>query len=140
MESTPVGFVDSGDASGRSMKAVENTFSPEFRNRLDAMVPFHNLSPDLMGRIVDKTVGDLSKGLAAKRVQLRLTPEAREWLAAKGYDPKLGARPLQRLVRTELEDELARLVLFGDLEHGGKVTVHADDKNNERLVFTVEPK
>lgn len=137
MEGTPVGFMDSGNASDRSAKAVENTFSPEFRNRLDAMIPFRSLSPDLMGRIVDKAVAELARGLAAKRVNLTLTSEARDWLAAKGYDPKLGARPLQRLVRNELEDELASLVLFGALERGGAVTAHAGDQADEHLSFTV---
>lgn len=126
MEAAPVGFMERGDASGRGVRAVENAFSPEFRNRLDAMIPFHSLTPDLMGRIVDKTVAGLSRGLDARRVRLTLTSGAREWLAARGYDPKLGARPLQRLVREELEDELARLALFGDLAHGGEVVADAD--------------
>ncbi len=134
MESSPVGFTDRGAASDRSAKAVENTFSPEFRNRLDAMIPFRSLAPDLMGRIVDKAVAELASGLAAKRVRLELTPGARDWLAARGFDPKLGARPLQRLVRTALEDELAQLVLFGGLERGGAVSVRAD---GDKLAFDV---
>jgi ATP-dependent Clp protease ATP-binding subunit ClpA len=138
MENMPVGFMDGGDSSGRSVKAVESTFSPEFRNRLDAMIPFRSLTPDLMGRIVDKAVAEMVKGLDSKRVRLILTPEAREWLATKGFDPRLGARPLQRLIRAELEDELANLVLFGSLEKGGKVLVHAQDAKAERLTFTVE--
>lgn len=137
MESTPVGFTGGGEASDRSVKAVENTFSPEFRNRLDAMIPFHSLSPDLMGRIVDKTVAELTTGLEAKKVRLELSPEARAWLARRGYDPKLGARPLQRLVRTEVEDELARLVLFGGLARGGTVTAHADTPQADHLTFEV---
>jgi len=136
MESKPVGFMDRGDASHRSAKAVESSFSPEFRNRLDALIPFRSLTPDLMGRIVDKTIAELGKGLEAKRVQLTLNPSAREWLAVRGFDPRLGARPLQRLVREEVEDPLAQLVLFGDLARGGNVTAHADE-GAEHLRFDV---
>ena len=75
-------------------------FSPEFRNRLDALVPFNALTPDLMGMIVDKCIAEMGKGLADKKVNLTLTPEARSWLAKEGYDAKLGARPLQRLLRS----------------------------------------
>ena len=138
MESSPVGFTGGGDASGRGVRAVENAFSPEFRNRLDAMIPFHSLTPDLMGRIVDKAVAELSAGLEAKKARLDLTPEARDWLARRGFDARLGARPLQRLVRTELEDELARLILFGDLAKGGVVTVRAASPAAEHLTFEME--
>ena len=137
MEGSPVGFTGGGDASNRSVKAVENTFSPEFRNRLDAMIPFHSLTPDLMGRIVDKAVAELASGLEAKKVRLDLSPEARSWLARRGYDSKLGARPLQRLVRAEVEDELARLVLFGGLGKGGVVAAHADNPQAEHLTFEI---
>ncbi len=89
-------------------------FSPEFRNRLDALVPFNALTPDLMGMIVDKCIAEMGKGLADKKVNLTLTPEARSWLAKEGYDAKLGARPLQRLLREALEDPLAGEVLLAD--------------------------
>ncbi len=127
MEQSPVGFWSTSSASDRSAGAVEQTFSPEFRNRLDAMIPFRSLSRDLMERIVDKTVAALAPGLAAHRVTLTLTDAARAWLAEHGFDPRMGARPLQRVVRSELEDQLAELLLFGRLEKGG--TVIADVKS-----------
>jgi ATP-dependent Clp protease ATP-binding subunit ClpA len=115
------------DVTRRGLKAVEQTFNPEFRNRLDALVPFRGLSPDLMGRIVDKFLLEMAKGLREKKVHVALTPAARETLAKKGYDPKLGARPLQRVMRAEVEDVLAHEVLFGRLTRGGAVTVDAGE-------------
>ncbi len=141
MASQPMGFVDgtSGDkAAGRALKAVENTFSPEFRNRLDAMVPFNSLSPELMGHIVDKTVRELTTSLAARGVRLHLSPAARDWLADKGYDPAMGARPLQRLVREALEDPLATEMLFGKLAEGGSVKADAPKGEERQLRLTVK--
>ncbi len=109
----------------KGLKAVENTFAPEFRNRLDALIPFNGLTLDLMENIVDKFVGQLETNLNARKVKLVLTPDARQKLAAKGYDPIYGARPLQRLIRHELEDVLAQELLFGKLVRGGMVTVDA---------------
>lgn len=141
MASSPMGFGDNppGDAGKRGLRAVKERFSPEFRNRLDAMVPFKGLSPELMGRIVDKGVAELGKGLREKKVQLVLTGKGREWLARRGYDSKFGARPLQRLLREALEDELAREVLFGRLTRGGKVTADApEDESASVLKLKVE--
>ena len=136
---TPMGFLDGGaDATGaakRGRKAVEAAFTPEFRNRLDALVPFNGLTPDLMGRIVDKGLADMRKGLAEKRVTLTLTEEARAWLARKGYDAALGARPLQRLLREALEDPLAAEVLFGRLVKGGEVIADAPECEAARLTL-----
>ncbi len=135
MQAQSMGFVEAVTATERSEKAIENMFSPEFRNRLDAAVPFVSLTPQLMAKIVDKTVAELFKGLEAKKVSLTLTPEARDYLAEKGFDPKLGARPLQRLIREELEDILAQEVLFGRLTHGGRVRVELQDR---KVVLEVE--
>jgi ATP-dependent Clp protease ATP-binding subunit ClpA len=136
----PVGFVEAGagDAARRAGRAVEETFSPEFRNRLDALVPFHNLSADLMDRIVDIQLRDLLASLAAKQVKLTLTPAAREWLAAEGYDPALGARPLHRLLREALEDPLAEEILFGRLAEGGEIEADAP-LTGRRLRLAVAP-
>ena len=138
MAQSPVGFCSSSKASDRSAGAVEQAFSPEFRNRLDAMIPFRSLSRELMGSIVDKTIAALRPGLEDRRVTLELTPEAREWLADKGFDPRMGARPLQRVIRTEVEDKLAELLLFGGLEKGGRVRVHAESPEAEHLSLTAE--
>ena len=129
MARASIGFGEAApdDAASKGLKAVEKTFSPEFRNRLDAMVPFKGLTPELMGRIVDKFVAELERNLAVKRVRIFLTPDARAWLAKKGYDPAFGARPLQRVLRTELEDVLAQELLFGKLARGGAVTVDLAD-------------
>ncbi|WP_418765098.1 ATP-dependent Clp protease ATP-binding subunit ClpA [Mailhella sp.] len=137
MEQAPVGFCSTSSASDRSAGAVEQTFSPEFRNRLDAMVPFRSLSRELMGRIVDKAVAALAPGLAARRVSMTLTDAARDWLADHGFDPRMGARPLQRIVRNEVEDQLAELLLFGGLEKGGSVRVDAPSPDAPHLTLTV---
>lgn len=140
MEQSPMGFVDkdSGQSSKRSLKAIEQNFSPEFRNRLDAMIGFSNLGPEQMLPIVDKAIKELFVGLEARGVDLELAATARNWLASRGFDAKLGARPLQRLIRTELEDRLAQEVLFGKLSKGGQVKVIATSPNIEHLEFSFE--
>ncbi len=125
-------------AAWRGMKAVENTFSPEFRNRLDAIVPFSGLGPELMGSIVDREIAVLNEGLAEKHIRLFLSPEARDWLAKEGYSPALGARPLQRLLREALEDPLAAEVLFGSLCGGGCVEVLPPEKGTRCLRLRFE--
>ncbi len=134
---SPVGFAPQGskDSSHRSKKAVEKTFAPEFRNRLDALIPFTELSFDDMISIVNKTVDKLFKGLQSKKIQLSLDNEAKTWLAKRGFDSKLGARPLERLIRSELEDFLAEEVLFGKLKKGGKVHVSVGAEDAEHLTF-----
>ncbi|WP_461209972.1 ATP-dependent Clp protease ATP-binding subunit ClpA [Desulfocurvus sp. DL9XJH121] len=113
------------DRSDKCLQAVEKVFSPEFRNRLDGVVSFSNLTPDVMGRIVDKFMDDLNARMAENRVSVRLTPGARAWLAEEGYDNAFGARPLARLIRKEIEDPLADELLFGSLVSGGEVVVEA---------------
>ncbi len=137
MNSKSLGFGQQSkqDVTSKGLKAVENTFAPEFRNRLDALVPFHSLSPELMGHVVDKFMTQLSASLADKKVSIVLTPEARMWFATKGYDATYGARPLQRLMRAELEDALAQEVLFGKLSKGGIATV---DVKEDVLHFSFE--
>jgi ATP-dependent Clp protease ATP-binding subunit ClpA len=126
----------------RGKKAVNRVFSPEFRNRLDAMIPFANLSSDIMGFIVDKFIDELKISLNERRVHLELTPEAKAYLTEKGYDPDFGARPLARLIRENIEDELAGEILFGSLSHGGSVKVDFDPTAGEaekKLHFTYRP-
>ena len=102
-------------------------FSPEFRNRLDAIVTFRSLTPAAMETIVEKFVMQLEGQLAERHVAITLTPEARTWLAVKGYDPVFGARPLARVIQKEVRDPLTDEVLFGRLEHGGTVTIGVRD-------------
>jgi ATP-dependent Clp protease ATP-binding subunit ClpA len=110
-------------AAGKSKAAIEKVFSPEFRNRLDAIVTFRTLSATVMEQIVDKFVLQLEQQLAERHVAITLTEDARAWLAKKGYDPVFGARPLGRVVQKEVRDPLTDQILFGALEHGGTVTI-----------------
>jgi ATP-dependent Clp protease ATP-binding subunit ClpA len=135
LASNTLGFVTSKDDSqSKGLKAIERMFSPEFRNRLDAIVHFNSLSQELMGRIVDKFIVELQASLAAKKVSLVLGEDARAWLALKGYDPKFGARPLSRLIQVELKDRLSEELLFGKLTKGGAVYVRAD---GDALTFDI---
>jgi ATP-dependent Clp protease ATP-binding subunit ClpA len=121
-------------AHQRSKQAVEKVFSPEFRNRLDAIVSFGPLSPEVMETIVEKFILQLEAQLAERRVAITLEPEARAWLAHKGYDPVYGARPLARVIQTDVRDPLTDEILFGKLEDGGTVTIGlADDKLHFRF-------
>ena len=122
LSSRQVGFSGAGLAvSARG--AIEKTFTPEFRNRLDAIVPFGPLGPAEILRVVDKNLLELQDMLTGKQITLEVALEAREWLAEKGYDPAFGARPMARLVEQQLKKPLADLILFGKLQGGGKVKV-----------------
>ena len=107
-------------------RAVERLFSPEFRNRLDARVKFNALTPDLMERIVEKFIRELSKQVAEKKVRIEITDAARKLLAEKGYDPAFGARPLGRVIEETVKRPLTEELLFGKLQGGGQATVDAE--------------
>ncbi len=121
MNVTPIGF-GSREAS-TPKNALERAFSPEFRNRLDAIIHFAALDEKIMLQVVDKFVGELSAQLAERDVRIQLSASARKELARRGYDPLFGARPLGRLIQTELSDPLAEKILFGELRKGGLVKV-----------------
>ena len=123
-------------ARGRMMTALERVFSPEFRNRLDAIVSFDPLTPAVMETIVEKFILQLEAQLAERRVAISLQPDAREWLAGKGYDAAYGARPLARVVQKEVRNPLTDEILFGQLEHGGTVRIGMRDG---ALAFDYEP-
>jgi ATP-dependent Clp protease ATP-binding subunit ClpA len=112
---------------GEADKEMKRMFSPEFRNRLDARIAFDALSKDTMVSIVDKFMIELRAQLAEKKVELELTDAGRTYLADKGYDPDFGARPLARVVQDEIKRPLGDELLFGHLEHGGRVTIDAKD-------------
>ena len=135
---TPIGFGDdqASTARGRMKAAVERIFSPEFRNRLDAIVPFDPLTPATMETIVEKFILQLEAQLAERRVAIALDPAARAWLARKGYDPVYGARPLARVVQAEVRNPLTDEILFGRLEHGGTVRIGLAD---DALTFAIDP-
>jgi ATP-dependent Clp protease ATP-binding subunit ClpA len=122
-------------SAAKSKAAIERVFSPEFRNRLDAIVTFRSLTPAAMETIVEKFVMQLEGQLAERRVAITLTPEARDWLAAKGYDTRFGARPLARVIQKEVRDPLTDQILFGHLEHGGTVTIGVAD---DHLTFAYD--
>ena len=134
----PIGFGDDRASSGkgRTKAAIERAFSPEFRNRLDAIVTFDSLPPAVVETIVEKFILQLETQLAERRVAITLEPDARAWLAGKGYDPTYGARPLARLIQTEVRNPLTDEILFGRLEHGGTVKIGLA---NDALQFDVEP-
>ena len=134
----PIGFGDdrAGSGKGRTRAAIERAFSPEFRNRLDAIVTFDSLPPAVVETIVEKFILQLETQLAERRVAITLEPDARAWLAGKGYDPTYGARPLARLIQAEVRNPLTDEILFGRLEHGGTVRIGLD---GEALRFDVEP-
>ena len=113
-----------GPSEGKTKSAIERVFSPEFRNRLDGWISFDQLPREVILKIVDKAVAALADQLVEKKVSIELTPEAREWLAEKGFDRIFGARPMTRLVANELKKPLAEEILFGRLKgKGGKVIV-----------------
>jgi ATP-dependent Clp protease ATP-binding subunit ClpA len=138
MSAAPIGFAGdrTSDAKSRGKHAIEKVFSPEFRNRLDAIVTFKPLTAEVMETIVEKFILELEAQLLERRVAFTLTPEARAFLARKGYDPAYGARPLSRLIQSEVRDPLTEEILFGPLENGGTVTIGSD---GEKLTFAFEP-
>jgi ATP-dependent Clp protease ATP-binding subunit ClpA len=123
-----VGFGEAG-GEGEDERAFEKTFSPEFRNRLDARIGFQPLTRAVMERIVDRAVDELGDRLAARSVEILVTPAARAWLASRGFDAENGARPLARLLEREVMQPLGDEVLFGRLEAGGTVEVDTVEGN-----------
>lgn len=124
---------------GEDKEAIEKLFTPEFRNRLDAIVPFGNLTPDTMDRVVDKFVIQLEAQLAERHVALELTDAAKAWLAKKGYDPLYGARPLARVIQETVKKPLAEELLFGKLTHGGHVQVDVGGDGDLAFLVTSTP-
>ncbi|MFQ3622985.1 MAG: ATP-dependent Clp protease ATP-binding subunit ClpA [Acetobacteraceae bacterium] len=113
--------------TGEDEDAIKRLFTPEFRNRLDAVIPFAGLTPEIVGRVVDKFVMQLEAQLADRNVTIELTDAARAWLAEKGYDPLYGARPLARVIQENIKKALAEELLFGRLVKGGAVRVGVDE-------------
>ena len=139
MSAAPIGFggEQAVGGKGHTKAAIERIFSPEFRNRLDATVTFDSLAANVVETIAEKFVLQLETQLAERHVAITLEPDARAWLAQKGYDPTYGARPLARLIQTEVRDPLTDEILFGRLEHGGTVRIGLAD---DALRFDVEPR
>ncbi|MEO6227994.1 MAG: ATP-dependent Clp protease ATP-binding subunit ClpA, partial [Thermomonas sp.] len=121
-----IGFTKQ-DHSSDSMEAIRRSFTPEFRNRLDAVVQFQALGFEHILRVVDKFLIELEVLLHEKQVSLSATPEARDWLAKHGFDPLMGARPMARLIQDKIKRPLADELLFGKLMHGGRVNLNVLD-------------
>jgi ATP-dependent Clp protease ATP-binding subunit ClpA len=131
-----IGFTEQDHATD-GMEALKRLFSPEFRNRLDAVVQFGSLSPEVIANVVNKFIFELEQQLLEKKVVLVVEDEARVWLAQRGYDPRLGARPMGRIIRDHIKKPLANEILFGKLANGGSVRVEVA---GEDLAFAVAPK
>jgi len=134
LSSAPLGFGAASNA-GKGKQAIDRMFSPEFRNRLDAIIDFNSLSPENIERVVDKFIMELDTQLNDRKVFLQLTPSAKRWFAERGYDPAFGARPMARLIQNEIKRVLAYEILFGRLKNGGKVEV---DEADGKLIFNYE--
>jgi ATP-dependent Clp protease ATP-binding subunit ClpA len=133
-----VGF-GAGRSEGDAEREYKRMFSPEFRNRLDARIEFNPLTPAIMGHIVDKFLRELDGQLVAKGVEIEVTEAARAYLAEKGFDENFGARPLARVIQDEVKRPLGEELLFGRLEHGGKVVVGLDGAKKLSFAFTSRP-
>ncbi|MDR2905835.1 MAG: ATP-dependent Clp protease ATP-binding subunit ClpA [Helicobacteraceae bacterium] len=132
-EAGVAGFGNS--AVNRVEGAINSFFAPEFRNRLDSIVRFEPLSNETMGFVVDKFIGELAALLSDHKVEIALNAEAKEYLAKKGYDRAMGARPLALLIQSEIKDKIADELLFGEISKGGKVAISCE---GESLVFRFE--
>jgi len=134
MAARNIGFGEVENTKNR--QAIEKQFSPEFRNRLDAIIYFNHLTAEIVEKIVLKFINELETQLSEKKVKIELSTLALQWLAQKGYDPNFGARPLDRLIQENIKTTLADEILFGNLQKGGKVFI---DLKDEKLDFTYSP-
>jgi ATP-dependent Clp protease ATP-binding subunit ClpA len=130
MSRPSIGFTHQ-DHSTDGSEAIKRTFTPEFRNRLDAIVQFGALTLDVIKTVVDKFLVELQAQLDEKHVSMEVSDDAREWLAHRGYDEKMGARPMARLIQDKLKKPLAEEVLFGSLASGGSISVEVDQESDE---------
>jgi ATP-dependent Clp protease ATP-binding subunit ClpA len=134
-----IGFTGQDNVSDSS-EAVRRTFTPEFRNRLDAVIQFKALDFGIVLLIVDKFILELEAQLALKDVTISVSMPAREWLAEQGFDPEMGARPMKRVIQSKIKRPLADDLLFGDLSEGGEVDITLSKKDGGRLIIRTRPK
>jgi ATP-dependent Clp protease ATP-binding subunit ClpA len=136
MSKPAMGFGKSTQREGEDAEAIKRLFTPEFRNRLDAVIAFRGLTPAIIASVVDKFVRELGAQLADKRVSIEIDDEAKAWLAQKGFDPLNGARPLARVIQDHIKRPLADELLFGKLAKGGRVLITVADA---KLAFHIAP-
>jgi ATP-dependent Clp protease ATP-binding subunit ClpA len=132
-----VGFTTQ-DHTSDAMEVLKKLFSPEFRNRLDAIIQFEALDEQSVARVVDKLIVELEAQLDKNDVTIELDPAARDWVATRGYDKKMGARPMARVIQEHIKRPLAEELLFGKLSGGGHVRIEVAPDGNS-LVLTSEP-
>jgi ATP-dependent Clp protease ATP-binding subunit ClpA len=126
-EKNVIGFgTQEKDYSDRDLKKF---FTPEFRNRLDGIITFNKLGKETMSKVVNKFIDELKEQVKEKGIRIKADKSAIEWLIEKGFDPKMGARPLQRVIDKEIKRDLAKMMLFGDLKNGGWLTITTNDGN-----------
>jgi ATP-dependent Clp protease ATP-binding subunit ClpA len=133
MSRASIGFTQQ-DHTSDGLAAIKKIFSPEFRNRLDAVIEFAALDPKSVLRVVDKLVLELESQLEDHDVTLELDSEARRWIAERGYDPKMGARPMARIIQEHIKRPLAEILLFGELAQGGDVRIVLGDDDSLELI------
>ncbi len=136
LQKTSIGFTTNKQA-GDEMQDIKRMFTPEFRNRLDAIISFKALDNEVILRVVDKFLMQLEGQLHEKKVEAIFTDALRAWLAEKGFDPLMGARPMARLIQDTIRAALADELLFGKLVHGGKVTIDLDEEDKVRLSYEI---
>ena len=130
MSRSSVGFT-SQDHQADGAEIIKRTFTPEFRNRMDAIIQFSPLNKETILHVVDKFVAQLEAQLESKNIEIQIEDTAKEWIAERGYDVKMGARPMERVIQDHIKKPLAEEILFGRLENGGKVAVRASDVKDE---------
>jgi ATP-dependent Clp protease ATP-binding subunit ClpA len=137
MNKTGIGFSLSNKA-GDEMADIKRMFTPEFRNRLDATISFASLDQEVILRVVDKFLMQLEEQLHLKKVEVHFTEALRLWLARKGFDPLMGARPMGRLIQDTIRKALADELLFGRLSDGGELSVDIGEDDKVKLDFKEE--
>jgi len=136
MDRTSIGFGDhSTDLQWKGKDAIQKLFSPEFRNRLDAIITFNPLNTEIMKQVVDKFIKEVNQQLQSKKISIVISDDLRIWLAKQGYDPRHGARPLGRVIQKRIKDPLTEEILFGQLAAGGKVTIDIEN-DSPRFSFS----
>ena len=137
MDSGSIGLNNgnSVDLNSKRDKVIKNFFSPEFRNRLDSVIHFNKLTPEFIIKIVDKFLLEVEEKLSQKGIELNVETQVKEWLAENGYDPKMGARPISRLIDEKIKRPLSKEVLFGNLEKGGTIKIHLKNENEIGFIF-----